>query len=490
MAIFSFNDSNGKSFDIKGPAGLTLEQAKQIFDKQSSSGSLVGLKPGSVLSAATQAQAGLAAAQAQLGQALSGITGALGGGIASSVGEVGKLANNALGSVNNALGSVNNALGSVNSIASKATAAVNSALSAPSSGIGGIDVAKYAKQATALVPIGSINVPQMTGVLAQAKSLVGQASDKLTNNKGVGSFGLDVKQLETAGILKPGTSKFVAAGSKALSSVLKSPSVFTGKGGITDAKSLLSSSSSQEKIQQGLMAQGTAGLKSIGIPMDKLDASKAAGLALNAAKSLPNTEALIKGLPLPPDIKSKMTEAVALGSFAVKLSDKLPNVFKEQEAPVPAADTANRDTLDAAASRVVGNEKIPTPNYGAKPMDVPGEVAEITDAYSEAISTVVGTTADLVDLKNELTRLNKQDSVSRAEFDVLNATYIKIKDTYNSVGLKIVLAARALRESKSSKAQLETNSVIANFNTFSSKLVEELSAVQKLLKQIEAKIAE
>lgn len=476
MSTFIFKNIKGETFEIKGPAGMTQAQANEIFQKQNNSGSLVGLTPGSVLSAATQAKAGLAAAQAQLGQTLSGITGALGGGIASSVGEVGKLANNALSSVN--------------SIAGKATSAINSALSIPTSGVAGINVAKYAKQATALVPIANISVPQMTGVLAQAKGLVGQASNKLTNNKGVGSFGLDIKQLENAGILKPGTSKFVDAGSKAISSVLKSPSVFTGKDGITDAKSLLSSSASQEKIQQGLMARGSAALKSIGVPMDKLGAANAAGLALNAAKSLPNTEALIKGLPLPPDIKSKMTSAVALGSFAVKLSDKLPNVFKEQEAPVPAADTTNRATLDAAASRVVGNEKIPTPNYGAKPVDVPGEVEEITDAYGEAVSTVVGTTADLVDLKNELTRLNKQDTVSREEFDAVNAVYFKIKDTYNSIGLRIVRAARGIRESKSSKAQLETNSVIANFNTFSSKLAEELSAVQKLLKQIEAKIAE
>ena len=96
MAIFSFTDSKGKAFDVKGPVGLTLEQAKQIFDKQSSSGSLVGLTPGSILSAASQAKAGLTSALAQVGQTLSGITGALGGGIASAAGAIGSAASGAL----------------------------------------------------------------------------------------------------------------------------------------------------------------------------------------------------------------------------------------------------------------------------------------------------------------------------------------------------------------------------------------------------------
>jgi len=67
---------NGQLFEIKG-IGLTAEQLKAIGDQQAATGSLIGLRPGDVLSAATQAQAGLQSAQAQVGQALSGVTGAL-----------------------------------------------------------------------------------------------------------------------------------------------------------------------------------------------------------------------------------------------------------------------------------------------------------------------------------------------------------------------------------------------------------------------------
>jgi hypothetical protein len=72
MSTFKFTLPNGKPFEIKGPPGLSLEQAKAIFDKQAETGALVGIKPGEVLSAATQAAQGLASAQAIVAQAQSG----------------------------------------------------------------------------------------------------------------------------------------------------------------------------------------------------------------------------------------------------------------------------------------------------------------------------------------------------------------------------------------------------------------------------------
>jgi hypothetical protein len=91
MATFSFTLPNGKPFEIKGPPGLSLEQAKAVFDKQAETGSLVGMVPGGVLSAATQAAQGLPSAQALLSQAQNGITGALGAGIPGAAGVIGSL---------------------------------------------------------------------------------------------------------------------------------------------------------------------------------------------------------------------------------------------------------------------------------------------------------------------------------------------------------------------------------------------------------------
>lgn len=357
MAIYTFTSSTGQTVEVKGPPDLTAEQAREIFEKQDASGSLVGLKSGSTLSAASQLKAGLSAAAAQVGQTISGITGALGGGIASAAGAIGSAASSAFSTAK--------------SFAEKAISAVTSAKSGPVTN--GIDTANFAKETTALAPIAGMNVQQVTGVLAQAKNLVAQDSTKMTDSKGLGSFGFDAKQLETAGILKPGMSKYVTAGTATLTSLLKSPSAFTGKDGINSSSDLLSNPMAQSRIQQDLMAKGAAGLAAVGATLKDLSPANAAGLALNAAKSLPNTEALIKGLPLPASIKAAMDTNIRDGAFAVGIVDsKIPTEFKAEVMPIPAANTTNRATLDAATKRIIGNSKVPTPDYG--PPDVNGLV--------------------------------------------------------------------------------------------------------------------
>lgn len=348
MSIYTFKNDQGQTFTVKGPPDLTQAQAQEIFNKQSDSGSLVGLPLGGLLSAATQLAKGLTSALSSIGQQASGIIGALGGGIASAAGQIGSIAAKTLSAAS--------------SVAGRAVAAVKGALSTPSTD--GIDLANYAKQATALVPIGGLNVSQTTGVLAQTKQLVGQTANRLTNSKGVGSYGFDIKQLETAGFLKPGTSALVSAGTNLASSVLKSPSVFTGKDGVKDINGILSNIGLQDKTQQNLMAQGAAGLKSLGVPTNALP-SGTAGLLMSAAKSLPNTEAFVKGLPLPASVTASIKTNIVEGDFATKLTDtKIPEAFKEEAVPVAAADTTNRSTVDAATARIIGNSKIPVPDYG------------------------------------------------------------------------------------------------------------------------------
>lgn len=94
MAAHTFSLPTGKSFNIDGPPGFSADQAKAIFDQQSSAGSLIGLKPGASLSAATQAVSGLPSAQGAVNQALSGVTGALGAGVPGAAGILGSVSKN------------------------------------------------------------------------------------------------------------------------------------------------------------------------------------------------------------------------------------------------------------------------------------------------------------------------------------------------------------------------------------------------------------
>ena len=277
MAQFSFTSSDGKLFSIKGPQGFTREQAEAVFKKQDATGSLVGFQPGDSLSAASQAADGLAAAQGALSQAQSGLAGAL-----DNVGSVASI-----GSISTALGAAGGALGgSLAATATGLTAAVGPAVSAISGAISKISGAENAGQPlvssaeiqgstavssiqtinktitglavtnpinaadftkvassitgdSAVNAIGPMSAPEVNGVLAQAKNLVGQASNVLSNDKGLGSFGFDLKQLEVAGYVKPGVAALAKQGASLFATVAKSPAAWTGKDGIKSATDLL-----------------------------------------------------------------------------------------------------------------------------------------------------------------------------------------------------------------------------------------------------------
>jgi hypothetical protein len=403
MSIFNF-EFNGQKFEVKAPTGATFEQAKAVFDQQTASGGLTGFRVGDVLSPATQAAGGLAAAQSQLTQGLASLTSRLPAGtnLNSLTASIGTLGQGAGTQVASALQGGAAAFNSLTTGAGGGTAAISSVLSGAGTGFSfpsapaitgaltgaaaragslastavntlsglvkstpteGINASDFAKQGPALAGLGSMSLPDVTSTLAQASKLVGQNADTISNTAGAGKFGLDASQLERWGLVKPGTAaKFLSQGSSDLVGVLKSPTVWTGKDGVKSLDGLLGNDGLQNKIQQGLMTSGVADLKSLGLPTDKLTPQALSGLATNAAKSVPNTLDWAKNTPgLPADIKSKFDAAAVNGAFAVNLAQtKIDPSMLQEYTPVAATDTVNTDTLEAAAKRIVGNAKVPS----------------------------------------------------------------------------------------------------------------------------------
>lgn len=466
MAGFTFNLPNGQPFEIKGPAGLNFDQAKAIFDKQAAAGSLVGLKAGDVLSASTQAQAGLQSAQAAVGQALSGATGALGAGIPGAAGILGS-ASKSLASVGGALsgslsagvtgltgaigpavsnlqGALTGAAGTVGSFATTAIGTLNKAISGVPGGAT-INTADFAKQIPALGSIGNLSAPDVTGVMAQAKNLVGQATDKLSNLKGAGSFGFDASQLEKAGVLKPGTSALAAIKNASLSDLFKSASSFTGKLGIKSGADLLANAPAQAQIQQDLMVKGLAGMTTLGVPTGALSAPALGAVAALAAKSVSNAAAWLKGAPAAAGVPtSAATAAAAIApgvsnadaasttAYAVRYTQqKVPEVFKAEVVPAPAENTANRETLTAATTRVLGNDKIPAPNYTRSDGILGGDSARAALAaeLQAAGDDIDSTFKQFQAMSEKLKVLENQQVVSQQQFDAFRAEFNQVKET-------------------------------------------------------------
>ena len=465
MAGFTFNLPNGQPFEIKGPPGLNFDQAKAIFDKQAATGSLVGLKAGDVLSASTQAQAGLQSAQAAVGQALSGVTGALGAGIPGAAGIIGSVSKNlasaggALGgslaagvtgltgaigpAVSNLQGALTGAAGTNGSFATTAIGTLNKAISGIPGGTT-INTADFTKQIPALGSIGNLSAPDVTGIMAQAKNLVGQATDKLSNFKGAGSFGFDASQLEKAGVFKPGTSALAAIKNASLSDLFKSASSFTGKLGIKSGADLLANAPAQAKIQQDLMVKGLAGMANLGVPTGVLSAPALGAVAVLAAKSVSNAVAWLKGSPAAAGVPASAdtaaaaiapgvsnADAASTTAYAVRYTQqKVPEVFKAEVTPTPAENTANRETLTAATTRVLGNDKIPAPNYTRSSEILGGDaaraalLAELQAANDDLDSTFKQFQA----MSEKLKVLENQQVISQQQFDAFRAEFNQVKE--------------------------------------------------------------
>jgi len=505
------------TFEIKGPPGMTFEQAKAIFDKQVKTGALVGFKPGDTLSAATQAADGLASAQAQLSQGLTGVPGLAGvsglnagtfasalsaggvdlrtgriasvdaafasGGLTAAAGALGTSINSAAftlggagGALNGSLsgisaglsgavgpavssitGAITGAAGQIGSVATQAISTINKAITGTAVS-SPIDVADFAKQTPALTSIAGMSQPEVTAVLAQAKNLVGQGPEVLSNTKGVGEFGLNVGQLEKAGVLKPGIAALAAKAGATISTVLKSPASYTGKDGIKDVSSLLSSVPKQTEIQQTLMAQGLNDLKAVGIPVDKLSAQGVAGVALSAAKDVTNTENLLKNLPVPPEAKAAFDTAVRDGAFAVNLAEtKIPDVYKAVDIPVPAADTVNRATVNAATTRVIGNDKIPEPNYGPSTKDSLSDDAFIDKfavLYADVLNNYINPTGRTYQtVENTIEGLKNQQTITQSQWENVNSQFQTAFNKYNAQAPAKIAALNSFVESGTARQQ-------------------------------------
>lgn len=325
---YRFTDpQTGRVFRVDG-VGLTEAQARQIFDQQQSAGSLVGLQPGMVLDAIQQAVGGLPGAAAQAAQAASQTAGSV-------------------------AGTSSTALRNITSSAFSG---------APTNGIG---IADFSRQAPALDNIAQLDENQVRSALAQASRLVGQAPDVLSDTLGLGKFGFSGEQLERAGMIKPGTvSAYLSQGQNTLTDVLKSPSVWTGKDGINGVDDLLASVPSQDRIQQQLMQSGTAALGELGLPVSQLSPQALAGTAMNAARSVADTFSWATGGSLPSGIADAFDQAARDGSFAVGFGDtKVSDAMKQLTLPEESIDTVARATVDAAAGRVIGNDKVPDIQY-------------------------------------------------------------------------------------------------------------------------------
>ena len=346
MATYTFtNPSNGQIISIRGPATLTRDQAQFIFNQQLKTGALVGLKAGDVISPATQVAGGLTSAQSQLAQQTA-----------------------------QTKQTYNDIAIKILSTAITSTPVTN-----------GIVLADYAAQPESPIAIGGMTPQIVTGVMAQVQKLANQVPTFVTNN-GAGKYALTAFQIETAGYIKPGTSSSYSSTST-LADILKSPNVWTNKNNIQSVDEFLANESVQQKVQQENMITGIDQLQEVGIDVSALPVRMQAGVAMCAAKDPTATEQWLKGKTIPSATQILFSQYVRDGAYAVDFTENKVGSTLQRQLPENGSEaTINRSTLNAATSRIVGNDKVPTLNYGGQAVD-PTLVAQYDDLYAQYSSS-------------------------------------------------------------------------------------------------------
>ena len=232
-----------------------------------------------------------------------------------------------------------------------------------------VTAADVATQPPAELPVGSIDTAQVQASLAQTAKDVDQSATAVSADKGVGKYGISPKQLEAAGFIKPGTVGNYLKDPSQIQSVLANPSVWTGKKNVGGLDQLLGDVKLQSLTQNEIMVASLDGLKQAGAVSGKESPEQLASLVQLGSKfGVNNAVGWVQG-NAPADLINQMNAAAKNAQFSVNLSDKLADagqVLKQSAEGFKA--TVNRASINKAFADVLGDPKIPIPEFSPEPI--------------------------------------------------------------------------------------------------------------------------
>jgi hypothetical protein len=401
------------------------------------------------------------------------------------------------------------------SVASATTLAQSSVASATRAV--GVDAASVLKTPVADIKVGNLSKADVTGLLAQAQSAVGQASSEISVDKGLGSFGLQPAQLESAGFLKPGTLSQLQSGpvpavteadiaeatkingegrditpeqvaqNRKINSVLSSPMMWTGKAGVGDLDNLLSNPGLQNAAQQSLMASSLEGLKSSGLATGKETAQSLGPLVQTATTAgVAALGSLVKGTASP-DAAAKLVGTIKGAQFATDFMEKnasqLGSLSRKAQA---AANTVDRTQLDAQVKAALGDPKIPAPEFkpAEREPDVPTVESNLRDEARAIVLEIANFFNEVKVLADaaiaESARLDAQQPLTAAQIDAFAAMRDEWRSLYNNRLDDNRVKLEELGSTKYDPIREIVNDQVASLNRLS-RLLRGISEAQKEL---------
>jgi hypothetical protein len=253
--------------------------------------------------------------------------------------------------------------------------------------------AQILKQTAATTGIGSLNVPQVTSLLSSAAAGVGQAANAFSALKGIGQYGFSPLQLEQLGLIKPGTIRKYLGNSNTLNAVLTSPTIWTGKDGVSNLGGILTNSQLQTRLQQGLMKDGLTALRKTGVLNGLETVPQLGSLLQSTAKYGPENVKLWAAGQANAFVQNQINKISKNAQVAIKVATSIVGaVFGGSSARGPIAiagivGTVNRLPVTNAIAGVIGDKKVPVPDYTVTSIDIRQQQREVrTEAFNKAIA--------------------------------------------------------------------------------------------------------
>jgi hypothetical protein len=355
MNVFKFITPTGQPIEVTGPAGSTYDQALAIFNQQYNTGSLTGLRSGDILNSLIQAKGGLATALAQVTSSITPST----------------------------LSQIGGAITKIPNLPAQNPVNISTFVNTP---------------VLAASAVGPLSITQVQGLLSSTAASVNQSATEVTNENGLGTYGLTADQLQQAGLIKPGTAELINQNPANLVSILSSPTVWTGRGGATDLDAVLANPTLQSIAQQSSLAGSYNNLSELGVVSSTVNnlfgSNTDLGAVVNNAANygIGATTAWLNNTVGGSDIGQLTTSAIDsifgqnFGTVNKSVSGGGNPLQTGVQTPRGYSNTVNRSVIDASFNSIIGNNKIPS-NIFANPslgIDIRNQATQLSTVNQSA----------------------------------------------------------------------------------------------------------
>ena len=267
----------------------------------------------------------------------------------------------------------------------------------------GVTLSQVAAEPVAVAPAGPLSQSQVTVMTAQMAAEYSGRYGAYDNNgnlnpgweldesnlpvylgpelgspsRGVGTYGQNVAALVASGLVNPAALNLIATGVSP-DTVLKSAATWTGQFGTNSVNDYLSNKTLQNVVQVGLLIAAYTGLVDRGVLKGNEPPRYTATFVQPATTyGVDSVTQWIDGFADSAQV-DELSTAARQGQYAIDFEEFYGEDLNLIDTVPTGPFEAQRDTIDQAVADIIGNPKVPVPQY----TDIPAAVADVANTTS------------------------------------------------------------------------------------------------------------